>query len=44
MIDRLYGGSAKNLAAALCTSGKLTEADIDELKDFFSIDGEAQRS
>ena len=39
MIDKLYGGSAKNLVAALCHRGKITEADIDELKEYFQIGG-----
>jgi len=42
MIDRLYGGSAKNLVAALCSRGKLNEADIDELKLYFYIGGEGE--
>jgi len=40
MIDRLYGGSAKNLVAALCSRGKLTQADIDDLKEYFQMGGE----
>ena len=36
-IDKLYEGSAKNFVAALCQSGELTEADIDELKMFFQM-------
>lgn len=36
-IDKLYEGSAKNFVAALCQSGELTEADIDELKMFFRM-------
>ena len=40
MIDKLYGGSAKNLVAALCSRGKLTESDIDDLKEYFQIGGE----
>jgi BlaI family penicillinase repressor len=39
MIDKLYDGSAKSLVAALCSRGKLTEADIDELKEFFQMGG-----
>ena len=39
-IDRLFDGSAKNLVAALCRSGKLDENDIDELKTFFKIEGD----
>jgi BlaI family penicillinase repressor len=39
MLDRLYGGSAKKLVAALVSGGKLTEADIDELKEYFRVEG-----
>lgn len=39
MIDKLYKGSAKNLVTALCQRGKLSEADIDNLKDFFRMGG-----
>jgi BlaI family penicillinase repressor len=39
MIDKLYGGSAKNFVAALCERGELTEADIDELKAHFKMGG-----
>lgn len=35
MIDRLYGGSAKSLVAALCNDSKLSETDIDELREYF---------
>jgi len=38
-IDRLFGGSAKNLVAALCRGGQLGESDIDELKEFFKVEG-----
>lgn len=37
LIDKLYEGSAKNFVAALCQSGELTEADIDELKMYFRM-------
>lgn len=37
LIDKLYEGSAKNFVAALCQSGELTEADIDELKMYFQM-------
>ena len=37
LIDKLYEGSAKNFVAALCQSGELTEADIDELKAYFRM-------
>lgn len=38
MLDKLYGGSAKNFVAALCQNGRLSESDIDELKEFFSLE------
>lgn len=37
LIDKLYDGSTKNFVAALCQSGELTEADIDELKMYFQM-------
>ena len=37
MLDKLYDGSAKNLVAALCRRGKLSGADIDELREFFDM-------
>jgi len=39
-IDKLFGGSAKNLVAALCKNGKLAESDIDELKAYFTMGGD----
>ncbi|MDR0952401.1 MAG: BlaI/MecI/CopY family transcriptional regulator [Oscillospiraceae bacterium] len=39
MLDKLYSGSAKNFVAALCRRGELSEADIDELKEFFQLGG-----
>lgn len=42
LIDKLYDGSTKNFVAALCQSGELTEADIDELKMYFRMGGENQ--
>jgi len=42
-VDKLFDGSAKNLAAALCRSGQLNENDIDELKAFFKVEGSANR-
>jgi len=39
-IDKLFGGSAKNLVAALCRNGQLGESDMDELKEFFRIEGD----
>ncbi len=42
MIDKLYSGNAKNFVAALCHRGKLSEADIDELKAYFRMGGRAK--
>lgn len=39
LIDKLYNGNTKNFVAALCQSGKLSESDIDELKEFFKMGG-----
>ena len=39
-INKLFGGSAKKLVAALCQSGQLGESDIDELKEFFRMGGD----
>ena len=39
LIDKLYDGSTKKFVAALCQSGELTEADIDELKMYFQMGG-----
>lgn len=39
LLERLYQGSAKNFVASLCQHGKLSEADIDELKEFFKMGG-----
>ena len=41
-LDKLFDGSAKKLAAALCQSGKLGEEDIDELKAFFTMGGDGK--
>lgn len=38
LIDKLYDGSTKNFVAALCQTGELTEADIDELKMYFRME------
>ena len=38
-IDKLFGGSAKNLVAALCRGGKLDKNDVDELTTFFNMEG-----
>ena len=40
-LDKFFDGSAKKLVAALCKSGQLGENDIDELKDFFKMSGDA---
>ena len=37
MIDRLYGGSAKNLVASLVDTGKLTDSDVEELRSLFKV-------
>jgi len=42
LIDRLYEGSAKNLVAALCNRGDLTESDIEELRAHFKMRGEGR--
>jgi predicted transcriptional regulator len=42
-INKLFDGSAKNLVAALCRSGQLDENDIDELKEFFKVEGSDNR-
>jgi BlaI family penicillinase repressor len=42
-IDKLFDGSAKNLVAALCRSGKLDERDIDELKEIFKVEGSGNK-
>lgn len=41
-IDKFYDGSTKKFVAALCQSGELTEADIDELKMYFRMGDENQ--
>lgn len=37
-VDKLFDGSAKKLVAALCRNGQLGESDIDELKQFFTME------
>jgi len=39
IINKLFGGSAKSLVAALCRDGQLNENDIDELKALFKVEG-----
>jgi len=39
IVNKLFGGSAKNLVAALCRDGQLNENDIDELKALFKVEG-----
>ena len=34
-INKLFGGSAKKMVAALYNGGKLDASDVDELRDFF---------
>ena len=36
-IDKLYGGDIKKMVTALCSRGKITEADIGELKEYFRM-------
>ena len=38
-LDKVYAGDAKNFVASLCQSGKLNEGDIDELRQFFKVEG-----
>jgi BlaI family penicillinase repressor len=37
-LDKLFKGSAKKLVASLCENGQLSEKDIDELKQFFTME------
>jgi len=37
-LDKMFDGSAKNLVASLCQNGQLDESDIDELKQFFTME------
>lgn len=39
LISRVYGGSAKELVAALVHSESLSESDIEELRAFFRSEG-----
>lgn len=39
-LDKLFSGNAKMLVASLCQSGQLEESDIDELKQFFTMEGD----
>ena len=39
LIDKLYAGSAKQLIAALVQSEGLTQADIEELRALFQMEG-----
>jgi len=38
LLDKLYGGSAKNFVAALVKGGRLSATDIDELREFFTME------
>ncbi|CAH0117687.1 MULTISPECIES: BlaI/MecI/CopY family transcriptional regulator [unclassified Paenibacillus] len=40
MANKLYKGNVKSLVAALCHGGKLSEADIDDLKAYFKVEGQ----
>lgn len=37
-LDKLFKGNAKKLVATLCENGQLDESDIDELKQFFTME------
>ena len=39
LVDRLFRGSAKNLAAALVRADELTESDVEELRRMFRGEG-----
>lgn len=39
LIQKLYRGSARNLVAALVHSDSLTKEDVEELRDFFHVEG-----
>lgn len=39
MVDKLYQGSAKSLVAALVEHGKLSDEDINELSQYFKMEG-----
>ena len=41
LIRRLYRGSARNLVAALVHSDKLSNDDMQELRDFFKVEDES---
>ena len=41
-LDKVFGGSAKKLVAALCKSGQLNKDDIEEMKQFFKVEGESE--
>jgi BlaI family penicillinase repressor len=38
-LSRVFEGNAKALVAALCQDGQLSESDIDELKEYFRMEG-----
>ncbi|MGN0982889.1 MAG: BlaI/MecI/CopY family transcriptional regulator [Candidatus Limivicinus sp.] len=40
LIHRLYRGSARNLVAALVHSDRLSNEDLQELKDYFKVEDE----
>ena len=39
LVNKLFDGSARNLAASLCRSGDLTAQDVEELRQFFRVEG-----
>jgi len=41
-LNKLFGGSAKNLLAALHRGGKLNQNDVDDLRDFFNMEDNDQ--
>ena len=41
LIRRLYRGSARNLVAALVHSDKLSNDDMQEMRDFFKVEDES---
>jgi BlaI family penicillinase repressor len=38
-LNRVFEGNAKKLVTALARSGELSERDIDELKEYFRVEG-----
>jgi len=40
LLNKVFDGSAKRLVAALYQSGDLTDSDIDDLRQFFTVGGD----